>query len=132
MKRFQDLVPGAPRNNELPTSWDEVRSATLEAQAGWEKKLKESRASKAREWIRKMCNGLNNHATALKMLPTETEYVSVIAGAVTMVIKVRCRNILQRGSGRIGEQYENESILTIKRDRQPQTTSTFPRHLPRG
>jgi hypothetical protein len=131
MKRFQDLVPGAPRNNELPTSWDEVRSAALDAQAGWETKMKEGRASKAREWIRKMCNGLNNHATALKMLPTETEYVSVIAGAVTMVIKVRCRS---RG-GEIVERRRilgNRSMLTLEIVRRPQTTSTYLKHLPRG
>lgn len=35
-----------------------------------------------------MCNGMNNHATALKMLPTESEYVSIIGGAVAMIIKV--------------------------------------------
>lgn len=87
MRKFQDLVPG-PKGSDIPTCWGDVVSATFEVQAKWEAKAKDTRVGRAKELVRKMCNGMNNHATALKMLPTESEYVSVIGGSVLMIIKV--------------------------------------------
>lgn len=73
----------------MPTSWDDVVSAATKVQAQWETKATDSRAGRARDVVRRMCNGLNNHATALKMLPTESEYLSIVGGSVSMIIKVR-------------------------------------------
>ncbi|CAI4219214.1 unnamed protein product [Parascedosporium putredinis] len=87
MRKFQSHVPGA-KENELPTSWDDVVLAATAVQTQWETKAKDSRTGRARELVRKVCNGMNNHATALKMLPTESEYVSLVAGSVLMIIKV--------------------------------------------
>lgn len=87
MRKFQELVPGA-RTNEPSACWDDVMLAATKVQAQWETKAKDSRAGRARELVRKMCNGLNNHATAMKMLPTESEYLSVVGGSVSMIIKV--------------------------------------------
>ena len=87
MSKFQSHVPGA-KENELPTSWDDVVLAASAVQTQWEMKAKDSRTGRARELVRKVCNGMNNHATALKMLPTESEYVSLVAGSVLMIIKV--------------------------------------------
>lgn len=89
MRKFQDLVPVHLRKGVIPASWTEVDAAIQTVQAEWEAKRDGSRFFRAREWIRKMGNGMNNHATALKMLPTESEYITIIAGAVSMVIKVR-------------------------------------------
>lgn len=88
MENFQALVPWT-RDSEMPTSWDDVVSAATKVQAQWETKAKDSRAGRARDVVRRMCNGLNNHATALKMLPTESEYLSIVGGSVSMIIKVR-------------------------------------------
>ena len=88
MQKFQHLVPGTKTVGEVPFSWGHVLSATSEAQLLWEAKAKDSRVGRVKEWARKMCNGMNNHAQALKMLPAESEYVSLVAGAVSMIIKV--------------------------------------------
>ncbi len=88
MKEFQDLVPADMKSSSLPTSWDDVEAAVATVQARWETKGKDGHVTRAKGWVRKMCNGLHNHSTALKMLPSESEYVSLVAGAVTMIIKV--------------------------------------------
>lgn len=87
MRKFQDLVPGA-KTNEVPTCWDDVVSAATKVQDQWDAKARGSRAGRAKELVLKMCNGMNNHATALKMIPTESEYLSVVGGSVSMIIKV--------------------------------------------
>lgn len=87
MRKFQDLVPGT-KAHEVPTSWDDVVLAATEVQAGWEARAKDTRTGRVRRLVRKMFNGMNNHATALKMLPTESEYVSLVGGSVLMIIKV--------------------------------------------
>lgn len=88
MKKFQDLVPGA-KTGELPTSWSDVASAAFETQARLEAKARDSRSGRVKELVRKVFNGMNNHATALKMLPTESPYVSIVGGSVLMIVKVR-------------------------------------------
>lgn len=88
MKRFQSLVPVELRTTEIPKSWLDVKLAISTVQAQWEAKSKESHAARARHWVRKMCTGLNNHSAALEMLPRQNDYVSLVAGAVTMIIKV--------------------------------------------
>ncbi|SPO04178.1 uncharacterized protein DNG_06861 [Cephalotrichum gorgonifer] len=92
MRKFQSFVTGA-RGNEVPTCWDDVMSAAAEAQSQWETTGKESRIGRVKGWVQKMCNGLNNHATALQMLPSQSEYVSIIAGAVTLIIKASANYI---------------------------------------
>lgn len=89
MKSFQGLVPEELRTAPMPTSWSEVELAVSTVQAQWDAKNKDSQMARTKQWIRKMCNGLNNHSTALEMLPKESEYVSLIGGAVSMIIKVR-------------------------------------------
>ena len=86
MKKFRALTAGS-KGTEV-TCWDDVASAAAVALSQWEAKAKDSRVGRVKEWVRKMCNGMNNHATALKMLPSESEYVSLVAGSVSMIIKV--------------------------------------------
>ena len=121
-KRFQDLVPGH-RSHKVPATWDDVQAAVLAVQSQWEAKSKDSHIGQAREWFRKMCNGMNNHSTALKMLPSDSEYVSLIAGSVAMIIKVRAPMAMP-----------TEEITYSKADvdRPPPTTSISPNPLPRA
>ncbi|KAI9163967.1 hypothetical protein HJFPF1_05602 [Paramyrothecium foliicola] len=93
MKKFQEVVPNSLKTTELPRSWDDVWSVANEAQSLLEAKAKESHAGRAKSWIRKMCNGMNNHSMALKMLPSESEYVSLVAGSVGMIIKAAANYI---------------------------------------
>lgn len=88
MQSFQSLIPEELRTTTIPTSWSDVETAVSTVQKHWESQVQGSQTSKAGEWFRKMCNGLHNHKALLDLLPKESEYVSVIAGAVTMIIKV--------------------------------------------
>lgn len=95
MKSFQRLVPEHMRTTSLPTSWAEVEFAVSEVQAQWDTKVKETHVGRAKEWIRKMGNGMQNHSMALNMLPSSSEYVSLVAGAVAMIIKVWTFDLLR-------------------------------------
>lgn len=88
MKDFQALIPDELKTTIIPTSWSDVETAVSTVQDHWESRSQGNKTSKAKEWFRKMCNGLHNHKALLDLLPKESEYVSVIAGAVTMIIKV--------------------------------------------
>lgn len=88
MAAFQALVPEDLKTTQIPKSWADVELAVSTVQVRWEAKTKESPTARTRHRIRKMCVGLHNHSAALDMLPTSNEYVSLIAGAVTMIIKV--------------------------------------------
>jgi hypothetical protein len=88
MKNFQALVPDHLKTTSLPTRWEDVELTLSEVQAQWESKNRDSNFGRVKQWTRKMCDGLNNHSNALAMLPAGSEYVSLVAGAVTMIIKV--------------------------------------------
>lgn len=88
MQAFQSLVPEELRTTAIPTSWSDVDTAVSTVQKHWESQSHGSKTSQAKKWFRKMCNGLHNHRAALDLLPKESEYVSVIAGSVTLIIKV--------------------------------------------
>lgn len=85
---FQALIPEELMTTTIPTSWSDVETAVLTVQKNWESQSQGNKTSQAKEWFRKMCNGLHSHKALLDLLPKESEYVSVIAGAVTMIIKV--------------------------------------------
>ena len=89
MKSFQSLIPDHLKMQAVPTSWSDVEAAVTAVQAQWDSKSRETRAARAKTWMRRMCNGMHNHSSALKMLPSESEYVSLVAGSVTMIVKVR-------------------------------------------
>lgn len=88
MQSFQSLIPEELRTTVIPRSWSDVDAAVSSVQKHWECQSQGNKTSQAKAWFRKMCNGLHNHKALLDLLPKESEYVSVIAGAVTMIIKV--------------------------------------------
>lgn len=95
MKVFQALVP-EELNSEttiIPKSWSDVEHAVSAVREKLDSKIKDSQAVRAKKWIRKMCNGLNDHSAALNMLPKDSEYVSLVGGAVVMIMKVRQRKM---------------------------------------
>lgn len=96
MRSFQALVPEElAGTTTVPKSWSDVEHAVSTVQAKWDTKIKDSRVGRTKQWIRKMCNGLHDHSAALSMLPKDSEYVSLVGGAVVMIIKVRIKyNIL--------------------------------------
>lgn len=86
MKKFQQLVPG--QSNRAMASWDDVELIVQDVQAQWDRNVKDTRFGRTKQWLRKMCDGMNNHSSALKLLPSESVYTSLIAGSVSMIIKV--------------------------------------------
>ncbi|KAK2767721.1 hypothetical protein FQN54_003879 [Arachnomyces sp. PD_36] len=88
MKKFQALVPEEFRSTTVvPRSWSDVERAVSAVQSKWDSKPKDSQVSRTKQWLRKMCNGMNDHSAALNMLPKDSEYVSLVGGAVIMIIK---------------------------------------------
>lgn len=93
MKKFQALVPQEFRSTTVvPKSWTDVEHAVSAVQSKWDSKPKDSQVSRTKQWLRKMCNGMHDHSAALGMLPKDSEYVSLVGGAVIMIIKVRDGN----------------------------------------
>lgn len=88
MKEFQKYTPDHALPKDQPWHWKDVESAVGMLRAQWAHRSKESHVSQTMEWLRKMCRGLHNHSTLLKMIPSENNYTSLICGAVTMVVKV--------------------------------------------
>ncbi|KDN64255.1 hypothetical protein CSUB01_01348 [Colletotrichum sublineola] len=115
MQSFQALVPNHLSEATSPRSWDDVMQAVTTVQAQWDSKYIDSNIERAKERVRKMCNGLNNHSTALKMLPSETEWVSVIAGTVSMVVKASANHIRVTESFAMGIIAINDAVNLVQR-----------------
>ncbi|KAI1330017.1 hypothetical protein F5Y16DRAFT_364699 [Xylariaceae sp. FL0255] len=87
MKEFQKHIPDHLKTGELPTSWAEVERAVLSVQEERSSHGKDNHRARMRDRVRKMCKGLHNHASFLKLLPSESEYASLISGTVTVFMK---------------------------------------------
>lgn len=96
MAKFKSLVPPHLQTNEEISNWDQVETIVSAVQAQWEGKSRHSVINRVKGHFRRMCQGLNNHASVLKMIPSENNYTSLIVGSVTMIIKVsrQCRTEL--------------------------------------
>lgn len=94
MKDFQDDAP----TNSLPThhawTWADIEAAVGKVQMQWKQNHEQSLSS-ATAVLRKMCHGLHNHSAILKMVPSENNYVSIISGAVSMIIKASTHALVQ-------------------------------------
>ncbi|KAH8894174.1 hypothetical protein GQ53DRAFT_839826 [Thozetella sp. PMI_491] len=87
MKNFRSLSQKHTEQALLPTSWEDVNLVISEIQAKWDTKNQESRMTRIKSGFRKLCDGIRNHSAALEMLPSESEYVSVISGCISMILK---------------------------------------------
>ena len=74
--------------NASIASWDDVRKVVEGMQFRWEQKQQDGKFRKALKGLRKFGNTVQNHSSALKMLPTNNEYVSLFCGALVTVLKV--------------------------------------------
>ena len=91
MRKFQEFVPEASKITTTAACWADVELAVQDVQSQWNTKVKESHFGRTKQWLRKMCDGLNNHSSAMKLLPSESVYTSLVAGSVTMILKVSSR-----------------------------------------
>ncbi|KAH7322622.1 hypothetical protein B0I35DRAFT_476554 [Stachybotrys elegans] len=115
MAKFQEHVPAHMRRTAAPSSWEDVEQTIQAVQDEWEAKREASHFFRAKEWLRKVTIGINNHATALKMLPSESEYVSLVSGAVSMIIKASANYSLITESFAAGIVTINDAVQTAMR-----------------
>ncbi|KAK3987611.1 hypothetical protein QBC44DRAFT_400058 [Cladorrhinum sp. PSN332] len=87
MASFQSLVPEDISSTILPACWSDVEEVVSTVQARWNLKSKQGHSGRIKTLFHKMCSSLNNHSAAFKVLPTQNDYVSVIAGAVGLIVK---------------------------------------------
>lgn len=87
MNKFQEVASNHSENKSFPRNWDEVKATVAEVEAQWDQRHRDTRTGRAKDYLRKMGNAMNNHSSALKMLPSEDNYMSVISGSVSMIIK---------------------------------------------
>ena len=78
-------VPEAGRTSSW--SLEDVQAAVNEAKQTWEEKKRIFAGKPQRKYHDVMCN-LDAHSGILKILPQSNTYVSVVAGAVTTIVKV--------------------------------------------
>lgn len=70
-------------------SWEDVTEVVQKMIARLEQKQSKGKFRRATKHLRSFCNTVKYHSTALKMLPTNNEYVSVFYGALATTIQVR-------------------------------------------
>jgi tRNA-dihydrouridine synthase len=70
-------------------SWEDVASTVESMMCRLKEKQETSKFRRATKHLRTFCNTVNAHSTALKMLPTNNDYVSVFYGALATVLQVR-------------------------------------------
>ncbi|GME27034.1 uncharacterized protein K452DRAFT_362533 [Neofusicoccum parvum] len=79
----------------------------------WEKKPEADAFAKARQYLRKVGDTINNHSNTLKMLPSSNDYASVFCGALNVFIKASSNySKLSEEFGRAMTEI-NDSIATV-------------------
>lgn len=74
-------------------SWEDV-ALTVESMMNRLKTKQESgKFRRATNQLRRFCNTINAHSTALKMLPTNNDYISIFYGALSTALRVRTNQV---------------------------------------
>jgi hypothetical protein len=94
MQEFKARIQKAhPRNSDVVLrkieTWEDVTSAVESMMRRLQEKQETSKFRRATKHLRTFCNTVNAHSTALKMLPTNNDYVSVFYGALATALQVR-------------------------------------------
>jgi hypothetical protein len=55
----------------------------------WQNKRKEGRRGRTMNYFHRLCRTLDAHSNILEVVPKGNEYVSIFAGTITTIIKVR-------------------------------------------
>jgi hypothetical protein len=69
-------------------TWEDVIAVVEKTRENLERKQNKGKFRQATKHLRSFCNGIKHHSTALKLLPTSNQYVSVLYGALATVIQV--------------------------------------------
>lgn len=93
MKEFYGLVQKSQPHDVSPQkieSWEDVTSVVESIMGRLQQKKETEKFRRATKHFRTFCNTVKSHSTALKMLPTNNEYVQIFYGALVTVIQVCC------------------------------------------
>ncbi|TLS28201.1 hypothetical protein PpBr36_00037 [Pyricularia pennisetigena] len=89
--RFQNNCPAQDRLalSQAEPTMDGVIDTVTQLQAAWQKQRHAGagRTGKARRLFHRFCGSVDRHGDLLKMLPDGNEYVSILAGALSAVVK---------------------------------------------
>lgn len=93
MREFRAQVQkGQPKDvfPEKISSWEDVTSIVEDMMNRLQQKKEKDKFRRATKHFRTFCNTIKSHSTALKMLPTSNDYVTVFYGALATVVQVCC------------------------------------------
>jgi hypothetical protein len=91
MKAFQDAFPEAKvtSGTNRAISWSSLLQSVTDLKQQQEEKSKKSFMHQPKKRFHKVCDIINNHSNALKMLPQGDKYTSIITGSIETITKVR-------------------------------------------
>ncbi|EUC39188.1 hypothetical protein COCCADRAFT_21605 [Bipolaris zeicola 26-R-13] len=90
MREFRAQVQkGQPKDvfPEKISSWEDVTSIVEDMMNRLQQKKEKDKFRRATKHFRTFCNTIKSHSTALKMLPTSNDYVTVFYGALATVVQ---------------------------------------------
>ncbi|KAH7385171.1 hypothetical protein DE146DRAFT_759436 [Phaeosphaeria sp. MPI-PUGE-AT-0046c] len=90
LREFTSQVQkGQPKNDiaRKIESWEDVASTVEIMMSRLKTKQESGKMRRAAKQLRKFCNTVNAHSTALKMLPTNNDYVSIFYGALSTALQ---------------------------------------------
>jgi hypothetical protein len=93
MQEFSARVQKAQPQGLSPqkiNSWEDVAFIVESMMTRLQQKKERDMFRRATKHFRTFCNTIKSHSTALKMLPTSNDYVTVFYGALATVIQVCC------------------------------------------
>jgi hypothetical protein len=88
MQEFRLAVPEACDRIGRSCTISDVQRIIAQVQEQWDKKDTTNKFGRAKALFHKICNGIHNHSAALKLIPSENNYVSVLSGAINMIVMV--------------------------------------------
>lgn len=91
MKAFQEAFPEAKvtTGTTRAISWSSLLQSVADLKQQQEDKSKKSFLHQPKKRFHKVCDAINNHSSALKMLPQGDKYTSIITGSIETITKVR-------------------------------------------
>ena len=87
---FTDALPESMKTAQLDSqSWESLYNMIRKLQRQHEAKHSKGLLGQTKQRFHRICETIENHSSALKLIPTESEYTSIICGTLGTITKVR-------------------------------------------
>ena len=98
VEAFNEAFPdiGKENGSSRSLSWFSLNQTISRLQAQHGAKSKSGFHGKSKKRFHGVCDVINNHMNALKLLPQGDKYTAPICGSLEMIVKVRNRLVEQR------------------------------------